>query len=97
MARAGRHPQGPIFRAIDRWEALEERALDPQSINLIVKRRCAMAGSIRREFSLRMACGQGILTEARASRALACPRRCSSRSIGPCSRLRATTTMCKGR
>jgi integrase len=36
--------KGPIFRAIDRWEAVEERALTPQSINLIVKRRCAMAG-----------------------------------------------------
>ena len=36
--------KGPIFRAIDRWEAVEERALTPQSINLIVKRRCAVAG-----------------------------------------------------
>ena len=36
--------KGPIFRAIDRWEAVEEKALTPQSINLIVKRRCAMAG-----------------------------------------------------
>jgi integrase len=43
--------QGPIFRAIDRWEAIEERALTPQSINLIVKRRCAMAGLEAREFS----------------------------------------------
>ena len=36
--------KGPIFRAIDRWVAVEEKALTPQSINLIVKRRCAMAG-----------------------------------------------------
>jgi hypothetical protein len=36
--------KGPIFRAIDRWEAVEEKALTPQSINLIVKRRCGMAG-----------------------------------------------------
>jgi hypothetical protein len=28
--------KGPIFRATDRWEAIEERALAPQSINLIV-------------------------------------------------------------
>ena len=43
--------KGPIFRAIDRWEAVEERALTPQSINLIVKRRCALAGLEAREFS----------------------------------------------
>ena len=36
--------KGPIFRAIDQWEGLEERALTPQAVNLIVKRRCAMAG-----------------------------------------------------
>jgi hypothetical protein len=36
-AAARRHRQGPIFRAIDRWEAIEERALTPQSISLIVK------------------------------------------------------------
>jgi hypothetical protein len=33
---------GPIFRAIDRWGALEERALTPQSITLILKKRCEM-------------------------------------------------------
>ena len=27
--------KGPIFRSIDRWEAVEEKALTPQSINLI--------------------------------------------------------------
>jgi len=43
--------KGPVFRAIDRWEAIEERTLTPQSINLIVKRRCAMAGLEPREFS----------------------------------------------
>ena len=35
MAGAGRHQEGPIFRVIDRWEAVEEEALTPQSINLI--------------------------------------------------------------
>jgi len=25
-----------VFRAIDRWEAIEERALTPQSVNLMV-------------------------------------------------------------
>jgi integrase len=43
--------KGPIFRAIDRWEAVEEKALTPQSINLIVKRRPAMAGLEPEAFS----------------------------------------------
>ncbi|ACI94747.1 phage integrase [Afipia carboxidovorans OM5] len=55
--------KGPVFRAIDRWEALEERALTPQSINLIVKRRCAMAGLEPREFSAH-GLRSGYLTEA---------------------------------
>jgi integrase len=54
---------GPIFRAIDRWEALEERALTPQSINLVLKRRCAMAGLEPREFSAH-GLRSGYLTEA---------------------------------
>lgn len=55
--------KGPIFRAIDRWEALEDRALTPQSINLIIKRRCAMAGLEPREFSAH-GLRSGYLTEA---------------------------------
>jgi integrase len=55
--------KGPIFRAIDRWEAIEERALTPQSINLIVKRRCTMAGLEAREFSAH-GLRSGYLTEA---------------------------------
>jgi integrase len=43
--------KGPILRAIDRWEAVEGKALTPQSINLIVKRRCAMAGLEPEAFS----------------------------------------------
>jgi site-specific recombinase XerD len=35
---------GAVFRAIDRWEAIDDRALTPQAINLILKRRCAQAG-----------------------------------------------------
>jgi integrase len=62
---------GPVFRAIDRWEAIEERALTPQSINLIVKRRCAMAGLDAREFSAH-GLRAGYLTEA-ARRGVALP------------------------
>jgi len=54
---------GPIFRAIDRWEAVEEKALTPQSINLIVKRRCAMAGLEPERFSAH-GLRAGYLTEA---------------------------------
>ena len=71
MAGAGRHQQGPIFRAIDRWEAIEERALTPQSINLIVKRRCALAGLEAREFSAH-GLRSGYLTEA-AQRGVSLP------------------------
>ena len=55
--------KGPVFRAIDRWEAVDEKALTPQSINLIVKRRCAMAGLDEREFSAH-GLRAGYLTEA---------------------------------
>ncbi len=49
----------PNIRAIDRWGAVEDHALTPQSINLIVKRHCAVAGSIR-GISLRTGCGPAI-------------------------------------
>lgn len=55
--------KGPIFRAIDRWGAVEERALTPQSINLIVKRRCEAAGLDPSEFSAH-GLRAGYLTEA---------------------------------
>ena len=55
--------KGPVFRAIDLWEAVEERALTPQSINLIVKRRCAMAGLDPKEFAAH-GLRAGYLTEA---------------------------------
>ncbi len=55
--------KGPIFRAIDRWGAVEERALTPQAVNLIVKRRCAMAGLDAAEFSAH-GLRSGYLTEA---------------------------------
>jgi hypothetical protein len=54
--------KGPIFRAIDRWDPVEERAPTPQSINPIVKRRCAMAGDggVFRAWPLTEAARQGI-------------------------------------
>jgi integrase len=55
--------KGPIFRAIDQWEGMEERALTPQAVNLIVKRRCALAGLDPKEFSAH-GLRSGYLTEA---------------------------------
>jgi hypothetical protein len=53
----------PILRAIDRRKAAEERALAPQSINLIVKRRCALVGLDATEFTA-LGLRSGYLTEA---------------------------------
>jgi hypothetical protein len=44
VAGGCRHQEGPILRAIGRRDSVEKKALTPQSINLIVKRRCAMVG-----------------------------------------------------
>jgi integrase len=54
---------GAVFRAIDRWEAIDDRALTPQAINLILKRRCTMAGLDPGEFSAH-GLRSGYLTEA---------------------------------
>jgi integrase len=43
LARAG-IARGPVFRAIDRWERIGDSALSAQAVNLIVKRRAALAG-----------------------------------------------------
>ncbi len=55
--------KGAVFRAIDRWEAIDGRALTPQAINLILKRRCTMAGLDPVEFSAH-GLRSGYLTEA---------------------------------
>ena len=36
--------EGPVFRAIDRWGVIGDSALDGQSVNAIVKKRCALGG-----------------------------------------------------
>jgi integrase len=35
---------GPVFRRIDKWGRIGVTALDPQSVNAIIKSRCAAAG-----------------------------------------------------
>lgn len=55
--------KGAVFRAIDRWEAINDRMLTPQAINLILKRRCAMARLDPIDFSAH-GLRSGYLTEA---------------------------------
>ena len=50
LARAG-ICEGAVFRGIDRWGNLEKRALTPQAVNLILKRRAAAAGLDPAQFS----------------------------------------------
>lgn len=43
--------QGAVFRSVDRWGNLEKRALTPQAVNLILKKRAAQAGLDPKLFS----------------------------------------------
>lgn len=62
IARAG-IAKGAVFRAIDRWGTLQDKALTPQAVNLIVKARCAQAGLDPAAFSAH-GLRSGFLTEA---------------------------------
>jgi integrase len=42
---------GPIFRRIDKWGTIGASALDPQSVNAMIKTRCAAAGLDPSQFS----------------------------------------------
>jgi integrase len=70
MARAD-ISKGPVFRAIDRWGALKNQALSPQAVNLIVKRRVALAGLDPANYSAH-GLRSGFMTEA-AGRGIALP------------------------
>jgi len=54
---------GPVFRRIDRWGAVGDSALDGQSVNAIVKRRCVLAGLDPADYSAH-GLRSGYLTEA---------------------------------
>jgi site-specific recombinase XerD len=77
IARGG-IAKGPVFRRIDRWGTLQERALTPQSVNLILKKRIAGAGLDAREFSAH-GLRSGFMTEA--------ARQGVERQMGPAARL----------
>lgn len=62
---------GSVFRAIGRWGTVSKRALDPQSVNAIIKQRAEMAGLEPGEFSAH-GLRSGYLTEA-ANRGIPLP------------------------
>ena len=68
---AAKIDRGSVFRGIGRWGTISERALDPQSINAILKQRAEMAGLASGEFSAH-GLRSGYLTEA-ANRGIPLP------------------------
>lgn len=62
---------GSVFRGIGRWNTVSRRAMDPQSINAILKQRVEMAGLESGEFSAH-GLRSGYLTEA-ANRGIPLP------------------------
>lgn len=70
LTRAG-IAKGAVFRSVDRWQRIGERALTPQAVNDIVKGRCRAAGLSPAEFSAH-GLRSGFLTEA-ARRGIALP------------------------
>lgn len=68
---AGKIEKGSVFRAIGRWGTVSKRALDPQSVNAMIKQRAAMAGLEIGEFSAH-GLRSGYLTEA-ANRGIPLP------------------------
>lgn len=63
--------KGSVFRGIGRWGTVSRRALDPQSINAILKQRAQLAGLDAGEFSAH-GLRSGYLTEA-ANRGIPLP------------------------
>ncbi|URK89514.1 site-specific integrase (plasmid) [Rhizobium sp. RCAM05350] len=68
---AAKIESGSVFRAIGRWGTVSKRAIDPQSVNAILKQRAAMAGLEPGEFSAH-GLRSGYLTEA-ANRGIPLP------------------------
>jgi integrase len=68
---AAKIDKGSMFRGIGRWGTVSKRALDPQSVNAILKQRAEMAGLDSGEFSAH-GLRSGYLTEA-ANRGIPLP------------------------
>ncbi len=60
---AAKIESGSVFRGIGRWGTVSRRAIDPQSVNAILKQRAEMAGLEPEEFSAH-GLRSGYLTEA---------------------------------
>ncbi|QND23487.1 site-specific integrase (plasmid) [Rhizobium leguminosarum bv. viciae] len=60
---AAKIDKGSVFRGIGRWGTVSKRAIDPQSVNAILKQRAVMAGLEPGEFSAH-GLRSGYLTEA---------------------------------
>lgn len=60
---AAKIDKGSVFRGIGRWGTVSKRAIDPQSVNAILKQRAEMAGLEPGEFSAH-GIRSGYLTEA---------------------------------
>ncbi|TBG76889.1 site-specific integrase (plasmid) [Rhizobium leguminosarum] len=69
--QAAKIDNGSVFRAIGRWGTVSKRAIDPQSVNAIIKQRVELAGLDRGEFSAH-GLRSGYLTEA-ANRGIPLP------------------------
>ncbi|MGZ2426078.1 tyrosine-type recombinase/integrase [Rhizobium laguerreae] len=68
---AAKIESGSVFRGIGRWGTVSKRAIDPQSVNAILKQRAQMAGLDSGEFSAH-GIRSGYLTEA-ANRGIPLP------------------------
>jgi integrase len=68
---AAKIDKGSLFRSIGRWGTVSRRAVDPQSINAIIKQRAVMAGLDPTEISAH-GLRSGYLTEA-ANRGIPLP------------------------
>ncbi|MFB7146103.1 tyrosine-type recombinase/integrase [Agrobacterium deltaense] len=68
---AARIDKGSVFRGIGKWGTVSKRALDPQSVNAIIKQRAEMAGLDPAEYSSH-GLRSGYLTEA-ANRGIPLP------------------------
>lgn len=60
---AAKIDNGSVFRGIGRWGTVSKRAIDPQSVNAILKQRAELAGLEAGEFSAH-GLRSGYLTEA---------------------------------
>ncbi|MDH6297834.1 MULTISPECIES: site-specific integrase [Agrobacterium] len=95
---AAKIDKGSVFRGIGRWGTVSKRALDPQSVNAILKQRAEMAGLDSGEFSAH-GLRSGYLTEA-ANRGIPLPEAMEQsrhRSVQQASSYYNSTTRRSGR